>query len=91
MAERELTGGQLPFSNIAIPNFRGFFLGDFISERMRFLDHFWVQLLVRTTHAIICTSILMHQAFAVLEWLDPPGYLAVDGVNSFEATLQEMC
>jgi hypothetical protein len=32
MAERELTGGQLPFSNIAIPNFRGSFLGDFISE-----------------------------------------------------------
>jgi hypothetical protein len=36
MAEREITKGQLPFSNIAMPNFKGFFLGDFIKERMRF-------------------------------------------------------
>jgi ABC-type enterochelin transport system permease subunit len=36
MAERELTRGQLPFSNIAMPNFKGFFVGDFIKERMRF-------------------------------------------------------
>jgi hypothetical protein len=26
MAEKRQTGGQLPFSNIAMPNFRGFFL-----------------------------------------------------------------
>jgi hypothetical protein len=36
MAEMEITKGQLPFSNIAMPNFKGFFLGDFIKERMRF-------------------------------------------------------
>jgi hypothetical protein len=32
MVERELTEGQVPFSNIAMPNFKGFFLGDFIRE-----------------------------------------------------------
>jgi hypothetical protein len=32
MAEEQQTRGQLPFSNIAMPNLRGFFLGDFISE-----------------------------------------------------------
>jgi hypothetical protein len=36
MAEEQRTKGQLPFSNIAIPNLRGFFLGGFINERMCF-------------------------------------------------------
>jgi hypothetical protein len=36
MAEVKHTEGQLPFSNIAMPNFKGFFLGNFIRERMRF-------------------------------------------------------
>jgi hypothetical protein len=49
------------------------------------LDDFRVQLLVRTTHAIIFTSILVHQAVAVLQRLNPPGYLAVDGVDPFQA------
>jgi hypothetical protein len=34
--KKQRTRGQLPFSNMAIPNFRGFFLGDFIRERMHF-------------------------------------------------------
>jgi hypothetical protein len=46
------------------------------------LDDLRVQLLARTTHAIICTSILVHQAIAVLKRLNSPGYPAVDGVNS---------
>jgi hypothetical protein len=49
------------------------------------LDHFRVQLLVRTMHAIICTSILVHQAIAVLKRLNSPGYPAVDGIDSFQA------
>jgi hypothetical protein len=36
VAEKQQTRGQLPFSNIAMPNLRGFFLGNFMSERMRF-------------------------------------------------------
>jgi hypothetical protein len=53
---------ELPFSNIAMPNFKGFFLGDFISERMRFST----TLGSRVSHAIICTSVLVHQAITVL-------------------------
>jgi hypothetical protein len=49
------------------------------------IDNFRVQLLVRTTHAIICTSILVHQAIAVLKRLNPPGYPAVYGIDSFQA------
>jgi hypothetical protein len=49
------------------------------------LDNCRVQILVRTTHAIICTSILMHQAIAVLKWLNPQGYPAVDVVDSLQA------
>jgi hypothetical protein len=48
------------------------------------LNNFRVQLLVRTTHAIICTSILVHQAVAVLKRLNPPGYPLVDGVDSLQ-------
>jgi hypothetical protein len=36
-------------------------------------------------HAIICTSKLVHQAIAVLQRLNPPGYPAVDGVDSSQA------
>ena len=49
------------------------------------IDNLRVQLLARTMHAIICTSILVHQAIAVLERLNPPGYPAVDGINPFQA------
>jgi hypothetical protein len=37
------------------------------------IDNLRIQLLVRTTHAIICTSILMHQVIAVLKRLNLPG------------------
>jgi hypothetical protein len=36
-------------------------------------------------HAIICTGILMHQAIAVLQRLNPSGYPAIDGVDSLQA------
>jgi hypothetical protein len=59
MVEKQRIGGHLPFSNIAMSNLRGFFLGDFMSERM----HFSITLGSSSSseqHAILCTSILVH-------------------------------
>jgi hypothetical protein len=67
------------------------FLPGRLHQRMNaLLNNLRVQLLARTTHAIICTSILVHQAIAVLKRLNPPGYPAVDGVDSLQAIHREL-
>jgi hypothetical protein len=41
-------------------------------------------------HAILCTSILVHQAIAILQRLDQPRYPTIDGINTLEAILGKL-
>jgi hypothetical protein len=87
----EYYGGKVTYQRAAAilkhchAKFQRLLPGRFHKRANALLHHLRVELLVRITHAIICTTVFVHQAIAVLKGLDPLRYPTVDGVDPFQA------